>query len=132
MRSDHPLANQLQVEYEDLARYPLLTQSGPLPRGADIDAHFTAFKAELGARVTSNSIQMLRLCILLNMGVALFTRLGFLHEIETGQIAWRPINSPAINSLKIGMILPANRDLSPPAAQFARQLSDDLHHLVAT
>lgn len=132
MRSDHPLANQLQIEFEDLARYPLLTQTGPLPRGADIDARFAAFKAETGARITSNSIQMLKLCILLNMGVALFTRLGFLHEIETGQVAWRPINSPGINALRIGLVLPAHRDLSPPAAQFARQLADDINRLAAT
>ena len=127
MRSDHPLASQLQVEYEDVARYPLLTQSGPLPRGTDADARFAAFKAETGARIMSNSIQMLKLCVMLNMGVALFTRLGFLHEIETGQIAWRPINSRGINSLRIGLVVPANRELSPPAAHFARQLADDLH-----
>lgn len=131
MRSDHPLANQLQVEFEDLARYPLLTQTGPLPRGADIDAKFATFKAETGARITSNSIQMLKLSILLNMGVALFTRLGFLHEIETGQVAWRPINSRGINALKIGLVVPAHRDLSPPAAQFARQLAEDLHRFAA-
>lgn len=132
MRSDHPLSNQLHVEYEDLARYPLLTQSGPLPRGADVDARFAAFKQETGARITSNSIQMLKLCISLNMGIALFTRLGFLHEIDTGQIAWRPINSAGINALKIGLIVPTSRDLSPPAAQFARLLADELNFLASS
>ena len=129
MPPDHPLASQLQVEYADIARYPLLTQSGPLPRGADIDAQFARFKAETGPRITSNSIQMLKLCVLLNMGVALFTRLGFLHEIETAKIAWRPINSHGINSLRIGLLVPSHRELSPPAMQFARQAADDLTRL---
>lgn len=131
MRSDHPLAMQAQVDYDDIARYPLLTQTGPLPRGADIDPRFAAFKEARKARISSNSIQLLKLSVMLNMGVALFTRLGFLQEIESGQIAWRPINSAGVNALKIGLLAPAHRELSPPAAQFARRLVDDFNRLAA-
>ena len=131
MRADHPLANRLAVEFDEAGRYPLLTQSGPLPRGADVDAAFATFKSQLEPKLQSNSIQMLKLAIMLNMGISFFTRLGFLHEIETGDIVWRPLNSPGINTLRIGLLVPANRELTPPAEQFSRRLVDDLHRFAA-
>ena len=131
MRADHPLANKLSVDFDEVRRYPVLTQSGPLPKGADVDAAFATFKGQLKPKLQSNSIQMLKLAIILNMGVSLFTRLGFLHEIEQGDLAWRPLNSPGINTLRIGLVVSAQRDLSPPAEQFARRLADDLHRFAA-
>ena len=56
---------------------------------------------------------------------------SFLHEIETGDIVWRPLNSPGINTLRIGLLVPSNRELTPPAEQFSRRLVDDLHRFAA-
>ena len=131
MRADHPLANKLAVDFDEVSRYPVLTQSGPLPKGADVDAAFANFKSEIKPKLQSNSIQMLKLAIMLNMGVSFFTRLGFLQEIERGDLAWRPLNSAGINTLRIGLVVSAQRDLSPPAEQFARRLADDLHRFAA-
>ena len=131
MRADHPLANKLAVDFDEVSRYPVLTQSGPLPKGADVDAAFANFKSAIKPKLQSNSIQMLKLAIMLNMGVSFFTRLGFLQEIEKGDLAWRPLNSPGINTLRIGLVVSAQRELSPPAEQFARRLTDDLHRFAA-
>jgi DNA-binding transcriptional LysR family regulator len=131
MRADHPLANKLAVDFDEVSRYPVLTQSGPLPKGADSDAAFATFKSKLKPKLQSNSIQMLKLAIMLNMGVSLFTRLGFLHEIEKGDIAWRPLNSSGVNTIRIGLVVSAQRDLPPPAEQFARRLVEDLHRFAA-
>jgi DNA-binding transcriptional LysR family regulator len=131
MRADHPLANKLAVDFDEVSRYPVLIQSGPLPKGADSDAAFATFKSKLKPKLQSNSIQMLKLAIMLNMGVSLFTRLGFVHEIEKGDIAWRPLNSSGVNTIRIGLVVSAQRDLSPPAEQFARRLVEDLHRFAA-
>jgi DNA-binding transcriptional LysR family regulator len=133
MRADHPLASKRVVDYDELSRHPILIQTGPLPplRGADADAVFAAFRSEIKPKVRSNSIQMLKLAIMLNIGVSLFTRLGFLHEIEDGDIVWRPLNSAGINTIRIGLVVPSQRGLTPPAEQFARRLVDDLHRLAA-
>ncbi len=78
----------------------------------------------------SNSIQMLKLCVMLNMGIAFFTRLGFLHEIEAGDLVWRPFSlAGRSTSLRIGLLVPATRAMSPPAQQLARHLADDLNRL---
>jgi DNA-binding transcriptional LysR family regulator len=127
MRSDHPLVKQQTVTFAEAEAYPILTQSGPLPNGADVDAGFATFKQELRPRLQSNSIQMLKLAIMLNMGISFFTRLGFLHEINQGDIVWRPLASPGVNTLRLGLVIAATRALSPPAEQLARRLCDDLH-----
>jgi DNA-binding transcriptional LysR family regulator len=131
MRADHPLANKLTIDFDELSRYPILTQTEPLPKGADADGAFAAFKSEIKPKIQSNSIQMLKLAVMLNIGVSLFTRLGFLHEIEKGDIAWRPLNSSGVNTIRIGLVVPSQRDLTPPAEQFARRLVDDLHRFAA-
>jgi len=131
MRADHPLANKLTVDFDEVSRYPVLTQSGPLPKGADVDAAFDTFKSRLKPKLQSNSIQMLKVAMMLNMGVSFFTRLGFLNEIDKGELAWRPLSSPGVNTLRIGLVVSAQRELSPPAEQFARRLADDLHRFAA-
>lgn len=131
MRSDHPLAANSIVEMEEAKRFPVLSQAGPLPRGADIDASFTRFKETLAPRLQSNSIQMIKLAVMLNMGIAFFTRLGFLKEIEDGEIVWRALNSRGINALRLGLVAPANRELSEPARHFARQIVGDLKRYLA-
>lgn len=130
MRADHPLAGRSSIDFDEAGRYPILTQSGPLPKGADTDAAFSAFKAGLKPRLQSNAIQMIKTLILLNMGISFFTPLGFLREIESGEIVWRPLTSPGINTLRIGLVAPATRDLSPVARQFARRLVEDLDRFV--
>ena len=127
MRAGHPLAARLTIELEEAGRYPILTQAGPLPKGADADAAFTAFKSSITPRLQSNSIQMIKNLILLDMGISFFTPLGFLREIESGEVVWRPLASPEINLLKIGLVASATRDLAPPARQFVRQIIDDMH-----
>ncbi|MGL4812843.1 MAG: LysR family transcriptional regulator [Beijerinckiaceae bacterium] len=126
MRSDHPLAGQSVIDLAAVQAYPVLSQSGPLPRGADSDASFTRFKESLSPRLQSNSIQMIKLAVMLNMGIAFFTRLGFLKEIADGEIVWRPLNSRGVGALRIGLIASSTRELSEPAQHFSRQLIGDI------
>ena len=53
------------------------------------------------------------------------------YVIETGDIAWRPLNSSGINTLRIGLVVPSHRELTPPAGQFALRLADDLRRFAA-
>jgi len=132
MRADHPLAVRLSLDFDEVRQYPIITQAGPLPRGADADAAFADFKIGLAPRLTSNSIQMLKLAINLNMGIAFFTRFGFLEEIDNGDIAWRPLISEGINKLRLGLLVSQQRELSPPVEQLTRRLVDDLHRYAAS
>jgi|JI7StandDraft_1071085.scaffolds.fasta_scaffold34939_2 DNA-binding transcriptional LysR family regulator len=129
MPADHPLATRSAIRFQDTAAYPFLAQSGPLPRSADIDPDFARFRAGLKPRLVSNSIQALKLAIRLNMGIAFFTRLGFLGEIERGEVAWRPFESAAINALCVGLVIAEARTPTAPARQLTRFLMSELARL---
>lgn len=126
MRADHPLSNRLQLSFAEVQPFPIFTQPGPLPRAVEVDPDYTTFRASIAPKLYSNSIQMLKLCVVLNMGIAFFTRLGFLQEIERGELVWRPFDSAGVNSLRIGLLVPSTRTMSPPAQQLARRLATDL------
>jgi DNA-binding transcriptional LysR family regulator len=130
MPAEHPLALGSSVDFEAVRRFPLLAQSDPLPRSADIDPDFARFRAELQPKLVSNSIQMLKVALRLNQGIAFFTQLGFLQEIAAGELAWRPFRSRAINELKLGLLVPSNRSLNPPTQQLARRLVEELRRFV--
>jgi DNA-binding transcriptional LysR family regulator len=132
MAADHPLRVKRAVTFEDAAAYPFLAQSGPLPRSAETDAGFARFRAGLRPRLVSNSIQALKLAIRLNMGIAFFTRLGFLEEIAAGDMVWRPFDSPAINALRLGLLVPVARAPSAPAAQLIAHLVEEMKRLRGT
>lgn len=132
MRADHPLSDRLLLSYEEVRAFPIFTQPGAIPKALDGASDYTAFRATIEPKVSCNSIQMLKMCVMLNMGVAFFTRLGFLQEIESGELVWRPFNSAAVNQLRIGLVVPAQRPLSPPAQQLANQFVKDLDRLFGT
>ena len=129
MPSDHPLRAKREVSFEDAAGYPFLAQAGPLPRSADVDAGFARFRSGLKPRLISNSIQALKTAIRLNLGIAFFTRLGFLEEIERGEVAWRPFDSPAINTLRIGLLVPLARPATAPAREMTARLVEEMARL---
>jgi DNA-binding transcriptional LysR family regulator len=129
MPADHPLAARSAIRFQDAAAFPFLAQAGPLPRSADIDPDFARFRATLKPRLVSNSIQALKVAIRLGMGIAFFTRLGFLDEIERGELVWRPFDSAAINALRVGVVIAEGRTPTAPARQLTRLLIEDLARL---
>jgi hypothetical protein len=60
------------------------------------------------------------------------TRPGFLDGIERGDIAWRPCESPAINALRIGLVVAEARTPTAPARQRTRRLAEELGTLRGT
>jgi DNA-binding transcriptional LysR family regulator len=130
MPARHPLARRRTISFAEARKYPSLTQfGGPLPITSDLDPEFTRFRESLTPRMVSNSIQMLKQALRQEMGIAFFTRLGFLREIAEGEIAWRPLASRRINALKLGVLVPKGRALPFAALKFADRLSSELKAL---
>lgn len=129
MPARHPLARRSQLRFEDVRAYPILNQFGPLPKSADIDPGLAAFRKTLQPRLTSNSIQMLRQAVLQDMGLAFFTRFGFLRDIADGVVAWRPFVARPINSLRLGLVVPTSRTLPYVAQSLADRLATALKAL---
>ncbi len=46
-----------------------------------------------------------------------------------GELTWKPFASPAINALKIRLLMATDRPLSGPAYQLSKPLAHDLEEL---
>lgn len=129
MPARHPLARLKEIRFEEALAYPILMQQGPLPPTIDVDPDFAAFRETVEARLTSNSIHMLKHAISHDMGIAFFTRFGFLREIADGETVWRPFASAKINTLQLGLLVPTARALPYAASAFAERLAAALRAL---
>lgn len=129
MPARHPLARLKEIRFEEALAYPILMQQGPLPPTIDVDPDFAAFRETVEARLTSNSIHMLKHAIRHDMGIAFFTRFGFLREIADGEIAWRPFASAKINTLQLGLVVPTSRAMPYAASALADRLAAALRAL---
>ncbi len=126
MRPDHPLANKDVIDFADVAPYPKLAQAGTIPTAANIDREFAEFRAAIEPKLMSNSIQMLKLALLANQGIAFFTAFGFLSELQAGELVWKPFSSPGINRMTLGLLVAKNRKLSLAAEKFMDHISKKL------
>lgn len=126
MRPDHPLASKDVIDFADVAAYPKLAQAGTIPTAANIDKDFALFRSSFEPKLMSNSIQMLKLALLANQGIAFFTAFGFLSELKAGELVWKPFSSPGINRMTLGLLVAKNRKLSLAAQKLIEDLGKKL------
>ena len=126
MRPDHPLAGRDVVDFDDVGPYPKLAQAGTIPTAANIDPEFAHFRSTLAPKLVSNSIQMLKVALQANQGIAFFTPFGFLSELKAGELVWKPFRSACINKMKLGLLIAKNRKQSPSAQKFVEAISKQL------
>jgi DNA-binding transcriptional LysR family regulator len=129
MSSRHRLARRPAVAFEDLAGEPVLLQQETPPLVPFLDDAFAAFRSSATVRFVSNSIEMLRHVLRAGLGIAFFTRLGFLRDIEAGDLVWIPVASPRLQRLQLGLFVPARRSLSPASRAVAADLVTALQEL---
>lgn len=132
MRADHKLAHRRLLDFPDFADHPVLLQRETLPIHSSLDDDYVAFRNQVQPRFNSNSIEMLRHIIGAGLGVAFFTRLGFLREIASGEMVWVPLASPRLRRLQLGLFTPALRTLAPAAQAIAEELATALRELTTT
>ena len=131
MPAAHPLARKRSLRLDDLRGHPLVLPAGPLPRVMDVDPEFAAFREDARPRLVSNSIALLKQAIRAGAGLSFFTRIGFMAEIDAGEIAWRPLAARPVNLLKLGLLAATGRKRSFAALRAADLLTAELKALGA-
>ena len=129
MAASHPLARRKVLDFSDFAGHPVLLQQETLPQQPFMDDDYAAFRGRAQPRFISNSIEMLRQVLRAGLGVAFFTRFGFLREIEAGELVWIPLASPRLERLRLGLFTPSLRTLSPATSAIADELAARLREL---
>lgn len=118
MPPSHPLASQAEISYEDCSKHVFLSSGGISPLHSIVSDGFTNFWDSLSSRITCNSSTMVKRMIIGGQGIAIFSKIAFLDELERREVVWRPLAEPEINKLKVGIIVPKHRVLPYVTLQF--------------
>lgn len=129
---DHPLARQKKVTLQECAQFKMLLQ-------LDNEVMTSMISVELGTLervgrnfISTNNQMMLKPLILGGNGVAFYTPLGFLKELQSKEIVALPLAGWRIQNPHVGVIVPRTRKLTHASEEAAAFLCDRLKTFAAS
>jgi DNA-binding transcriptional LysR family regulator len=129
MRADHPLAGARRVTLTDCAAYPVVMLSDAWLLDAASETEFIHSGAQFSARVTSNSLSVMKDTIKAGLGVGFFTATGFVDEITRGELVHVPLVEPRLAESEIGLFVHRVRSGAHHVSIVADELKRELHSL---
>ena len=129
MAADHPLARHAEVSISECAAYPLLLQQDTQPIRSQIDVELQLLHKLRRPLVACNNMVLLKQLVVNRLGVAFYTPIGFLSELEAGIVRAVPIAGTSVSDLRIGLLLHHRRRPGPAAAAMVEALGSALRRL---
>ena len=129
MAPGHPLAERSQVTVEECAAYPMLLQQDTQPIRSQIDTELLIRHKLRRPLVSCNNMALLKQLVLNGVGIAFYTPIGFLRELETGSVRAVPVASASMSKLRVGLLLHRRRRPGPASAALAEALGVALKDL---
>ena len=126
MRPDHPLAGRRGLTLTECARHPVVMLHDRWLLDPIMAAEFAESGARLAPRIVSNSIEFMRQTILRGMGIGFVSPIGFVEEIRSGTLVHVPLTEAGLAKSRIGLVVPRQRRLSPPARLMIGHIRDRL------
>jgi len=129
MRPDHPLAGRDRLQIEDLVPYHLVrSYDGVTERSLWNEAAGVA-GVTVPTQTWTNSLPLAHALIRRTHGIGIYTKIGFLEEIEDGRLHYIPVQSQILSDLRIGIVISSRTALSQPANLLCRSLAKALRTL---
>lgn len=113
MPPDHPLAEKTSVEAKDLEGYPLVRTIDARGRNSLLDQEINEAAAYLKTHIFTNALSIAKQSILSNRAVGIYTKIGFLAEIEAKELVFVPFGLQALREYRTGLIISANSAIDP-------------------
>lgn len=129
MAAAHPLARKQRVSFDDCRGLPFIQISRVSPIHTVVQTEFTRFWDDLEPSIQCNSTTMAKRLIIAGRGISFFSRIGFINEIASGEVVWRPLAHRAVNAIEVGIVVASHRTLSHVTEQFLSRLTRRLKQL---
>ncbi|NNE79394.1 MAG: LysR family transcriptional regulator [Silicimonas sp.] len=129
LRADHPMAERDSLEVEDLAHFQIIRSFDGRARRSFLADAIDESNTELPHQLVTNSLPLARSVVLRNHGIGIYSKIGFLEEIEQGKLRYITILSPVLKDLKIGVMTSLRHNPSPATHLMCRSLSKALKAL---
>jgi DNA-binding transcriptional LysR family regulator len=113
MVRNHALAERNKLSIEDLKGYPLIRTIDARGGHSLLDRIFDNLAPSLGTRTFTNSLPLAKEMIMHDAGIGMYTKLGFLDEIENETVRFIPLDIPDLSSLKIAVLVSSTVNFAP-------------------
>lgn len=113
MLPNHPLAERSTLSLKDIAGYPKVRSIDARGRNSIIHQIAPDQIESLSAKIFTNSLPLAKQMILQGRGIGLYTKIGFLNEIEAGALRFVPLDLELLSRLRIGVIVSSRMGMGP-------------------
>jgi len=129
LRPDHPMAERDALDIDDLEAFQVVRSfDGRAKHSLFTDAMSDA-DTKLPRQLITNSLPLARALILRKHGIGIYSKIGFLEEIEQGLLRYITILSPVLKDLKMSILISSRSNPSPATHLMCRSLSRSLKAL---
>lgn len=129
LNKNHPLAERDALDIEDLVPFSLIRSYDALTERSLVNLALADNKIPLKTACFTNSLPLAKSMILSGHGVGLYSKIGFLNEIEAGKLRYISLKSSFLKDLKIGILIPGRSNQTPIDNSLCRILSKSLRLL---
>jgi len=129
MAPSHPLARKEMVSFDECRGHAFIQISRISPIHALVQPEFSRFWDELVPAVSCNSTTMAKRMIIAGLGLSFFSKIGFMDELDRGEVVWRPLANEAVNAIEVGIVIPSHRSLSHVTRQFLERITRRLKQM---
>lgn len=118
MGASHPLAKREQLTFEVCRNYPIFRSGTDEDLLTALSADYSRHWEQAKIQVQSNSLGLLKSMIVAGRGLAFFTKLGFLDELEQNAAIWRPLVGVSEMTPDVAVLVQNQKTLSPVVVDF--------------
>lgn len=112
---NHPLAGRAYVTLEECIQYPIVRTHDPVGKAPYLEEEAKAKGLPAILPFYTNSMVLSKRAIQAGLGIGIFTKVGFTKEVAADQLRYIPLVETALAGYKMGVFIPATRNLSSPA-----------------
>ncbi len=109
MAPEHPFARRKSVSLQDCNGQQLIYQDETGSIQPFLGSEMEAFKRANDPIMISNTLALVKRLLLRGVGMAFYTRLGFVEELADGNLVAVPLAEARCASLRLALIAPADR-----------------------
>lgn len=129
LRPDHPLAERSSVGIDDLVGYQFVRTIDARSGNSIIDQEIEALARSLTTHIFTNALYVAKQAILTSQVVGIYTKIGFMKEIERGELKYVKLTNPGLSEYKIGLIVSGTKSINPTKRVFFAMVEQILKQL---
>ncbi|UWQ57617.1 LysR family transcriptional regulator [Leisingera caerulea] len=113
LQPDHPLAERTSVTIEDIVGYRLVRTIDARGRNSLVDQVISTIATPLSTHVFTDNLFIAKQMILNGTGIGLYTKIGFLEEVDARHLVFIPLMEKLLSDVHVGVLISATAGMDP-------------------